>query len=195
VYKCHGVVCSLSESSNLIGFFLLVADPQVTAGTDSLDLWDVLSGRNGTSPRTTFVYNIEPDGKSTSIIKTGAVRCGRYKLLVNAKGGTCDQCPAGALGCVAPSMLPCSTDKKDDVPILIDLEGDPGENYNLYGVDGYEGIVAECTDLLEAYAYVMAPALFNVCDDEGAADPANFGGSWTTGWCEPPYAANAACGL
>ncbi len=99
----------------------------------------VLSGANSTSPRTQFVVNIEPDGTSDTVYTSGAVRFGRYKFLVNATGGDCDECPVGA-GCDEPvyGIEPCAGSMGDDVPVLIDIEADPAENINLYLADGYE---------------------------------------------------------
>jgi len=72
---------------------------------------------------------------------------------------------------------------------------DPGENYNLVGVAGYERVVEACERLLFAFAAAASPALYDTCADEQAADPARYNGTWASGWCEPPYAPNAACGL
>ena len=66
---------------------------RVSNGTDSLNLWGLLSGDTSegsggggvatvapSTVRTSFVYNIEPASDGSGAIKTGAVRClGRYK--------------------------------------------------------------------------------------------------------------------
>ena len=64
-------------------------DVHSLSGIDGLNLWDALTS-NGTrpSPRTEFVYNIEPNanGVHTEGMKCGAVRVGCHKLIKGEPG-------------------------------------------------------------------------------------------------------------
>jgi arylsulfatase A-like enzyme len=171
---------------------------KVSAATDSIDVWDVLSGDSWASPRTQFVINIEPFGSTSNTVSTGGVRFGRFKYLENASGGTCDECPEGAdCDTSCTPITPCLPANNMDPtgPILIDLWTDPAENYNLFWTPGYQEVAMQAQDILNSYVKTMVPALYNVCKDEMAADPAKTDFIWATGWCEPPYVANSACGL
>ncbi len=103
-------------------------------GIDGLNLWPALTGANTSSPRSEFVYNIEPNegGVHAKGMKCGAVRVNCFKLIKGDPGsGTYDPKPQPRPACKggetpqpddhpqcvrcsdqlapAPSIRPCST--------------------------------------------------------------------------------------
>ena len=139
--------------------------------------------------------HVTPVGASATNYSHAAVRVGRHKLIVGAtSGGDCDPCPAG--GACAPGALafPACEGVRDATAMLFDLDADPSENVDRYGDPALAAVRAELEARLAAYVSRMRPALYNLCDAEGAADPAANGGLWAPGWCEPPYS-QPFCGL
>ncbi|XP_077995138.1 arylsulfatase B-like isoform X2 [Glandiceps talaboti] len=140
---------------------------------DGLNMWESIS-QNSVSPRTEFVYNINVEGDPGA-----AIRMDEYKLIIGKANNPANWIPPieanGTLG--EPEFAQAYV---NDL-YLFNLKADPTERNNLAG--DRPAKVREMKERLEQFKEKLVPAFDPNAGIPDLANPANFGGAWSTGWC------------
>ncbi|XP_070562992.1 arylsulfatase J-like [Ptychodera flava] len=167
---------------------LKLAGAEAEGDLDGLDVWDTIS-EGKPSPRTEMVYNIddvEPTGS--------AIRVGDYKLIIGNPEifhprrslTLSDGWHKPVLDGPQPKHTPVRFGELGKLPdfqnvtLLYNLKDDPIEKLNI--AEKYPGKVAELKKKLKEYEKKMRPAINPPLDFEGA-NPDNYNGVWSPGWC------------
>ncbi|BFZ22840.1 hypothetical protein BsWGS_25878 [Bradybaena similaris] len=155
---------------------------------DGVNQWAaIISG--GESKRSEFVYNM--DDHPFPAQGAVAIRVGDYKLIEGFPGmyqehyqiGATDQGYAGrflpqeVLDWVAQS--PYNATRSLNSRLLFNLKDDPYEEHNLY--DQLPKVAKKLHDRLMKYKKRYVPP--NFPQPSPLADPQNYGGFWSPGWC------------
>ncbi|XP_059170480.1 arylsulfatase I-like [Physella acuta] len=158
---------------------------------DGTSQWDSLNFR-GAPLRSEFVYNL--DYHILPLQGQSAIRVGDFKLILGYPGlyqswyqpddkdqglyislDMLEKLNVESLpGEVIQQVLIGANDK-----LLFNLKDDPNEHNNIY--DQHPDIVSQLTDRLEAYKRGYVDPNFPPSDPR--ADPSNYGGVWSPGWC------------
>lgn len=145
------------------------------AAIDGLSQWDSLV-TGSPSPRTEFVYNMD-----ALPVFHAAIRDGDWKLIQGDTGGWNGWYP-----------LPGDEDSGDinyddgeqelmgpnDFQ-LFNIRDDPTEHYDVKHKN--PDVLAKMKDKMDQWRKTMVPA--NFPRNDPAADPDNWGGAWSPGWC------------
>ncbi|OWF53589.1 arylsulfatase B-like [Mizuhopecten yessoensis] len=155
---------------------LSAAGGEPDSGIDGISQWENLKS-NGSSPRTEFIYNL--DDLAPYQNGHAAIRMGDYKLVVGYPG-------------LYPGWYPTPTNtnavKIREVPFdgkennktqLFNLKDDPNEYYDLS--EELPHVVEKLRSRMAEYHAQMVPA--NFPKDSAAANPLNYNGYWSPGWC------------
>ncbi|XP_070548913.1 arylsulfatase J-like isoform X2 [Ptychodera flava] len=138
---------------------------------DGVDVWKALS-TNSLSPRNEIVYNIISEQGEA------AIRIGNFKFMnVLPYTDVCWDPPPEAEGKWGNKT--CLKQNENGV-YLFNLKDDPLEHKNL--ADIMPNKVRELTRRLEEKYEKVVPA-FDRSYHDPEANPNNFGGVWSTGWC------------
>lgn len=139
-------------------------------GIDGVSQWESLVN-GGTSPRTEFVYNID------EINQNAAIRVGDWKLIQGSAGNRNGWYPP-------PQLSNFVMESKDFLAwpenySLFNINEDPLEMQDVASL--YPDLLASLKTRLEEWKATLVPA--NFPPDEPLADPENYGGVWSPGWC------------
>ncbi|KAK7099015.1 hypothetical protein V1264_003219 [Littorina saxatilis] len=154
-------------------------------GIDGVSQWESLT-TGSPSPRSEFVYNMDAieDGQKPAF--HAAIRSGDWKLM---------QGPAG----MGPAGIPYNgwypvpgvdgeqeefdesavEDPGPDDYQLFNIKEDPTEHHDVK--DKYPDVLAKMKARLAEWRQTMVPA--NFPENDPAANPEHYGGTWTPGWC------------
>ncbi|KAI4879982.1 hypothetical protein NFI96_008099 [Prochilodus magdalenae] len=117
-----GVTHSLSSTLDILPTFAKLAGaPFPNVQLDGVEMTDILFNHGPGKREAMFFYPVDPS-KEYSVF---AVRWGKYKAHYYTRGATHSSTTADK-DCDLSSLL-----KKQDPPLLFDLDSDPSENYNL----------------------------------------------------------------
>ncbi|KAK7500422.1 hypothetical protein BaRGS_00008329 [Batillaria attramentaria] len=142
-------------------------------GIDGVSQWEsIVTGSE--SPRTEFVYNID------EIDNNAAIRLGDWKLIEGSPGDFNDWYPPPDDDVGQTTAI---HDAEDTVSArqlrLFNIKDDPTERNDVK--DEYPEVLAEMKERLRKWRESLVPA--NFPPDDPAADPNNFDGVWSPGWC------------
>ncbi|KAH9499682.1 hypothetical protein Btru_074420 [Bulinus truncatus] len=155
---------------------------------DSLSQWESINSL-GPSQRTEFIYNL--DYMFPPVQGESAIRVGDFKLIEGFPGLYQDWYKPAQLyqginittdDLNFDSSLPESINQmlsQGMFQYLFNVKDDPTEHNNLY--DQLPDVVKQLQDRLNEYKKKYVPPDFPLPTPK--ADPKNFGGAWTPGWC------------
>uniref|UniRef100_A0A914WLU3 Arylsulfatase n=1 Tax=Plectus sambesii TaxID=2011161 RepID=A0A914WLU3_9BILA len=130
---------------------------------DGYNYWPMIANDSDIFERERFVYNI--DGSS------GAIREGRYKLIVGDPGRPADWAKPTEVGIIGPPL--------NQSLWLFDIATDPLEKRDLSRLE--PRVVERMLEQFEAIAKTASPNIHMPPDPRG--DPARFNGTFASGWC------------
>lgn len=125
---------------------------------DGLDQWQSLKDESVNAVRQGLLYNIDP------IFDNAAIRVGNMKLIVGEPNG----------------WRPPLNEMSGTTIRLFNISSDPNEHFNI--ADEHPDIVKELMKGINDYRSTMIKP--SVADNEASGNPNNFGGFFSTGWCE-----------
>ncbi|KAK7103388.1 hypothetical protein V1264_018294 [Littorina saxatilis] len=144
------------------------------ANIDGVSQWkNLLSG--GSGPRHEFLYNMD------EVTNSSALRQGRFKLVQGYPGN-----PNGWF--VTPELEKLVNATTDEIhngrghspPYqLFNLNRDPEERNDI--LDSHQDVFQQMKARLDSYRPSLLPS--KTTDRVHAADPSNFNGNWSPGWC------------
>ncbi|KAH9499684.1 hypothetical protein Btru_074431 [Bulinus truncatus] len=155
---------------------------------DSLSQWESINSL-GPSQRTEFIYNL--DYMFPPVQGESAIRVGDFKLIEGFPGLYQDWYKPAQLDqginitkddLNFDSSLPESINQmlsQGMFQYLFNVKDDPTEHNNLY--DQLPDVVKQLQDRLNEYKKKYVPPNFPLPTPK--ADPKNFGGAWSPGWC------------
>ncbi|XP_047501488.1 arylsulfatase B-like [Penaeus chinensis] len=153
--RVHSGLLHITDWHNTL---LALAGESILPDNDGFNQWNSLVDPSVTSPRTTFIYNLDAESEEMSL---GAIRLLNHKFVMGEK----------------------DLERGDKTgPWLFNLEDDPNEAVNLIEFEPELAVALELL-LLEELPNVVPrdePA------NDPAGDPSNWGGVWTPGWCDVP---------
>ncbi|KAK7481483.1 hypothetical protein BaRGS_00027245 [Batillaria attramentaria] len=180
LFKNKGIVHDgLIHAVDWFPTIMNVAGGETPLGIDGVSQWESIV--NGSpSPRTEFVYNIDELGIGRSNTTSAAIRMGDWKLIQGSAGQWNDWYPVPSIDNdyhVTPddeSMQPTPAEFQ-----LYNIRDDPTERNDL--AENNPEVLAKMKARLEEWRKTLVPA--NMPPDDPAANPKNFGGAWSPGWC------------
>ncbi|GFS09674.1 arylsulfatase B-like [Elysia marginata] len=145
------------------------------SGIDGISRWRFLR-EGGSSARTEFVYNIEPNSK-------GAIRVGDFKFIVGRPGQYNDWYPAPGKYHIPRSQFRGGKHDKvklEKVPhMLFNITEDPREERNVAG--DFPDVVKELSARFAAWNVTKVKP--HSARRVAQSDPSLYGGLWSSGWC------------
>nr|KAG5696970.1 hypothetical protein BaRGS_008432 [Batillaria attramentaria] len=151
--------------------FVEAAGGSSLSNIDGVSQWhNLVRGSHG--PRTEFIYNID------EVYNTSAIRQGRFKLVQGHLTGPNGWFPP-------PEMTNETTTKvhtnhnNEPAYQLFNLNRDPEERNDI--LDTHHEVFQQMKARLDEYRKSLVPA--NLPSRSHQADPSNFHGVWSPGWC------------
>jgi len=157
-------------------------DPSQLKGLDGIDQWDTLT-KGKASARVEMLYNIDPL-PDMSNGPGGAIRVGPFKLIRGDPGRPDGWIQPDSVVDEEEDVLNLNKKEvesvhKSDELLLFHLDEDPYEKINL--ATKFPAVTKYLSKLLDKYeARMVAPDIAGRLEE---GNPSNFGGVWSTGWC------------
>ena len=163
-YVNNGMIHSVDWYPTL----LAAADIKTDVGNiDGMNVWSTVS-TGAPSPRQTFVYNIDTN------IPVAAIRFEKWKLITGEPGTPSGWIPpANASYGVGVSAAKGT--------YLFDLDADPTEHFNLAesNPEALAMMKSRLAEIMKTYVHDLS----TLHPPTSKADPKNFNGTWSPGWC------------
>ncbi|XP_074649767.1 arylsulfatase B-like [Tubulanus polymorphus] len=184
--KSGYVYNGITHASDWFPTILSIAGMTPPANIDGRNIWKYLSDDTA-SPRDEFVYNID------ELLKNGAIRKDRYKLIVGNPGHLNSWYPVPRFDDRSEALAnercmhlhyECADTTKAlrwnfDRVKLFDIDADPTEHFDVSKT--YPEVTAALVERFKKYLETLIPGHPHA--EAERANPKYYGGFWSPGWC------------